>query len=65
VTFANCGSKARGSPIWRALTHSDRFVPEAMQATSRITYENCSRDMIYGVTQPQVSRDGDRAVMPH
>ncbi len=51
----------RGSPIWRALTHSDRFVPEAMQASSRITYENCSRDRIYGVTQPQVGPDGDRA----
>ena len=65
MTFANCGSKERGSPIWQALTHSDRFVPEAMQATSRITYENCSRDMIYGVTQPQVSHEGHCAVMPH
>lgn len=32
-----------GSSVWGFLTHSDQFTPEAMQATSGVTYEDCGR----------------------
>jgi len=48
--FKNCGNPDRDAYIWRALTHSDRFVPENMQASSETSYENCDMSMIYGVT---------------
>jgi hypothetical protein len=48
-TFRNCGNNwklcmstpCRGHP-WTLLTHSDQFVPQVMQATSGIRYENAN-----------------------
>jgi hypothetical protein len=31
------------SSVWSMLTHSDQFVPEIMQGTRAITFENCGR----------------------
>ena len=31
------------SSTWHFLCHSDQHVPEWMQATARISYENCGR----------------------
>jgi hypothetical protein len=54
-TFRNCrndwqyciyssssSAKCSGSSVFLALTHSDQFVPELMQATKEIRYENCN-----------------------
>ncbi|KAI9034510.1 G8 domain-containing protein [Hyaloraphidium curvatum] len=53
ITFRNCRSDWNGpcvyasqynscsdNSIWTILTHSDQFVPEVMQATRNITYDN-------------------------
>ncbi|GBG25007.1 Spermidine synthase [Hondaea fermentalgiana] len=41
LTFRNCGMG--GSPVWRFLTHSDRYVPGVLQATRNIRYESVNR----------------------
>lgn len=43
-----CGNKndmgcSSSSSVWSMLTHSDQFVPEMMQGTKDITFENCRR----------------------
>ena len=44
---AGCGDGAVGcdelSAVWSLLCHSDEFVPEFMQATAAISYEDCGR----------------------
>jgi len=35
------------SSAWSFVTHSDQFVPEIMQATKSITFENCGRYFYY------------------
>eukprot|EP00474_Spongospora_subterranea_P005425 CRZ05883.1 hypothetical protein [Spongospora subterranea] len=55
TTFRNCHNKWSGclggvcssaSP-WGLLTHSDQFVPEIMQATTAIRYENCDQTNLW------------------
>jgi hypothetical protein len=59
VTFRSCGTSTANSAgggcdvgsvscrddstVWGLLAHSDQFVPEFMQATKGITYEDCGR----------------------
>lgn len=52
VTARNCGDAATNSPVWRFLTHSDRYVPGFLQATRNVKYENIDRSMLI---QPSVS----------
>ena len=44
---AGCGDGFVGcdelSAVWSLLCHSDEFVPEFMQATAAISYEDCGR----------------------
>ncbi|KAI9015919.1 G8 domain-containing protein [Hyaloraphidium curvatum] len=53
ITFRNCRSdwdgpcvynwpesRCAGNSIWQILTHSDEWVPEVMQATRNVTYDN-------------------------
>eukprot|EP00158_Paraphelidium_tribonemae_P000239 Partr_v1_DN20319_c1_g2_i1_m58151 putative polycystic kidney and hepatic disease 1 (autosomal len=40
VTMRNCSDLSPTARSWQMLTHSDQFVPDMMQATQRISYEN-------------------------
>ncbi|GBG30555.1 G8 domain-containing protein DDB_G0286897 [Hondaea fermentalgiana] len=52
ITFRNCGDAASGSPVWRFLTHSDRYAPGFLQATRNVKYENVDTSMLI---RPSVS----------
>ncbi|GBG34875.1 G8 domain-containing protein DDB_G0286897 [Hondaea fermentalgiana] len=46
ITFRNCGNAKKNYPVWRFLTHSDRYVPGLMQSSRRVKYENVDREAL-------------------
>jgi len=45
-----------GSAIWEFITHSDEFVPEAMQTTQGVSYERCDPEDLFRFTGMNRSR---------
>eukprot|EP00121_Abeoforma_whisleri_P005513 Awhi_evm1s5001 len=54
IIFRKCGDAATQSAIWETLTHSDEFVPQMMQMTDNVTYEDCDEQW---TARPNVDKD--------
>lgn len=55
VTFRSCNTRSvQTIKTWELMTHSDQFVPESMQATARVRYENCSESTRIGMSVTNV-----------